>query len=74
MLAVERAADYEYNILSIDFTVAGTAPTVTFSITDPQNNDVPYDLANDPELTASPDPLQRRVEHGGLLQRKQYQR
>lgn len=54
MLAVERAANYEYNILSIDFTVAGTAPAVTFSITDPQNNDLPYDLANDPELTASP--------------------
>ena len=34
--------------------MAGTAPTVTFSVTNPLNNDAPYDLANDAELQASP--------------------
>lgn len=50
----ERAAEYQYNILSVDFLTPGTAPTVTFSITNPQNGDSPYDLANDAELAASP--------------------
>jgi OmcA/MtrC family decaheme c-type cytochrome len=54
MLAIEDAANYRYNILNIDFLGAGTAPTVTFSVTDPMNNDAPYDLANDAELQASP--------------------
>ena len=50
----ERAAEYQYNILGVDFLGAGTAPMVTFSISNPQNGDAPYDLANDAELTASP--------------------
>ena len=50
----ERAADYQYNILGVGFAGPGTAPTVTFSITNPQNGDAPYDLANDAELLASP--------------------
>jgi OmcA/MtrC family decaheme c-type cytochrome len=53
-LAVERAGNYSYNILAIDFIGPGTAPEVTFSITDPKNADTPYDLANDAELAASP--------------------
>jgi len=53
-LAVERAGNYSYNILAIDFLGPGLAPDVTFSITDPQNGDAPYDLANDPELASSP--------------------
>lgn len=54
ILEVEHAASYELNILTIDFMGPGTAPMVTFSISDPLNGDMPYDLANDPELTASP--------------------
>jgi len=54
MLAVERAANYRFNILTIDFLSPGTAPMVTFSVTDPLNADAPYDLANDPKLMASP--------------------
>ena len=54
MLAVERAANYSYNILAIDFLGPGMAPDVTFSITDPQSGDAPYDLANDPDLSSSP--------------------
>jgi OmcA/MtrC family decaheme c-type cytochrome len=54
MLAVEQAANYSFNILTIDFLGPGTTPMVAFSVTDPLNGDAPYDLANDPELAASP--------------------
>jgi OmcA/MtrC family decaheme c-type cytochrome len=54
MLAVERTANYQFNILGIDFMGPGTAPAVTFSVTDSLNSDTPYDLANDALLTASP--------------------
>ena len=54
MLAIEQAANYRFNILAIDFLGPGTSPVVTFSVTDPQNDDAPYDLANDPNLAASP--------------------
>jgi OmcA/MtrC family decaheme c-type cytochrome len=54
MPAVERAANYRFNIETIDFAGAGTAPSVTFSVTDPLSDDTPYDLANDAELKASP--------------------
>jgi len=49
---VERAAEYSFNLLNINY-VPGSAPVVTFSITDPTNNDQPYDLQNNPELTSS---------------------
>ena len=49
----ERAAEYQYNILAIDFLTPGSAPMVTFSITNPLNGDAPYDLANDADLLAS---------------------
>lgn len=52
-LARERRANYSFNILNVDFAGPGTAPAVTFSVTDPANGDAPYDLANDAELTAS---------------------
>ena len=51
--AEEDAERYSLNILAVDFLVPGTAPTVTFSVTDPTNGDMPYDLANDPDLTQS---------------------
>ena len=53
LLAVERAANYSYNILGIVFSGPGAAPDVTFSVTDPQNGDAPYDLVTDPDLSAS---------------------
>ncbi len=49
----ERAAEYQYNILGVDFLGPGTAPTVPVSITNPLDGDSPYDLANDPDLLAS---------------------
>ena len=51
ILPDEDAAKYSLNILAIDFLGPGTAPMVTFSVTDPTNGDMPYDLANDPNLT-----------------------
>jgi OmcA/MtrC family decaheme c-type cytochrome len=53
-LAVEGAANYQFNIISVVFMGPGTAPVVNFSVTDPQNNDAPYDLDNDAVLKASP--------------------
>ncbi len=53
MPLMERRDNYSFNILGIDFAGPATAPTVRFSVTDPANGDTPYDLATDPELTAS---------------------
>ncbi len=53
MLTVEQRDEYLFNILAIDFQGAGSTPTATFSITNPQNGNTPYDLANDPVMTAS---------------------
>jgi OmcA/MtrC family decaheme c-type cytochrome len=50
---LEGAANYRFNILAIDFLGPGTEPLVTFSVTNPQNDDEPYDLANDSDLTRS---------------------
>lgn len=51
ILTDEEAAKYELNIETIDFLGPGNAPRVTFSVTDPTNSDMPYDLENDPDLT-----------------------
>lgn len=51
ILTDEDAERYSLNILTIDFMGPGLAPDVTFSITDPTNGDMPYDLANDADLT-----------------------
>lgn len=47
------ARRFQYNILDIANTGEGQSPVVTFSITDPTNDDRPYDLASDPEFTGS---------------------
>ena len=47
------AAAYSFNILDVDFAglaIPPALPTVTFSVTNPQNNDAAYDLFNNPEL------------------------
>lgn len=46
------AAQFQYNILSITNTAPGSAPVIKFSITNPENNDKPYDIATDPAFTA----------------------
>jgi len=53
ILTREGADQYSFNILTIDFLGPGNEPDVTFSVTDPTNNNALYDLANDPVLTAS---------------------
>ncbi|MDO9265145.1 MAG: OmcA/MtrC family decaheme c-type cytochrome [Desulfosalsimonadaceae bacterium] len=45
-------ARFKYNIISIAGTAPGGFPAVTFSVTDPANGDLPYDILKDPEFTA----------------------
>lgn len=46
------AARFKYNILSVTPTTAGSAPVITFSVTDPTNTDRPYDVKADSAFTA----------------------
>jgi len=49
----QEASDlFEYNVVSIANAAVGQTPSVTFSITNPQDNDSAYDLATDPAWTA----------------------
>ncbi|WP_435099468.1 OmcA/MtrC family decaheme c-type cytochrome [Arhodomonas sp. AD133] len=43
---------FEYNILGVTATAPGQTPRITFAVTDPTNDDAPYDVLNDPEFTA----------------------
>ena len=54
LLAAEAAQKFQYNILSVTNTGEGESPVVTFSITDPTNNNAPYDLATDPAFNSGP--------------------
>ncbi len=47
------AANYQYNILSVTNGGPGSQPVIKFSVTDPNNNNQPYDLSTDPNFTAS---------------------
>lgn len=47
------AANYQYNIISVTNGGPGQDPVITFSVTNPNNNDQPYNLATDPNFTAS---------------------
>lgn len=42
------ARNYQYNIVSITNTAPGMTPVITFSVTNPQNGNAPYNLATDP--------------------------
>ncbi|MBI5259889.1 MAG: OmcA/MtrC family decaheme c-type cytochrome [Burkholderiales bacterium] len=46
------AARFQFNILSVSGTTPGAKPVVTFSVTDPTNNNKPYDIKADPAFTA----------------------
>lgn len=48
-LAGER---FQYNILGVTNTAPGETPVVRFSVTDPTNNDAPYNILTDPAFTA----------------------
>jgi OmcA/MtrC family decaheme c-type cytochrome len=47
------ARRFQFNVLEVSNTAEGQSPVVTFSVTDPTNEDAPYDLVNDPEFTGS---------------------
>lgn len=42
---------FQYNIIDVSNTAAGEFPVVRFSVTDPTNNDAPYNIQTDPEFT-----------------------
>ncbi|HEX3122012.1 MAG TPA: OmcA/MtrC family decaheme c-type cytochrome, partial [Rhodanobacteraceae bacterium] len=49
------AQAFRYNILSVTNTAPGMFPTIVFSVTNPQNNNLPYDIKKDPAFTATAD-------------------
>jgi OmcA/MtrC family decaheme c-type cytochrome len=52
-IRTETASEaFQYNILDVTGTGPGEFPTVTFSVTDPTNNDAPYDIQADAPFTA----------------------
>ena len=46
------AAKFQYNIISVAPTTAGSKPVITFSVTDPTNANAPYDITTAPAFTA----------------------
>ncbi|HJV96573.1 MAG TPA: OmcA/MtrC family decaheme c-type cytochrome, partial [Albitalea sp.] len=46
------AGRFQFNIISVSGVAVGGAPVVTFSVTDPTNNNAPYDIKSDPAFTA----------------------
>lgn len=46
------STEFSFNVLGVTNTGTGEFPAVTFSVTDPSNNDAPYDIGADPEFTA----------------------
>jgi len=46
------AAKFQYNIISVAPTTAGSAPVITFSVIDPTNANAPYDITTAPAFTA----------------------
>ena len=56
----QEASDlFQYNVLNIANAAIGQTPSVTFSVTNPQDNDSAYDLATDPAWTACADGTSR---------------
>ena len=50
ILEREAAAAYAYNLLNVTAPGPGAAPTATFSVTNPLDDDAPYDLETDAGL------------------------
>jgi OmcA/MtrC family decaheme c-type cytochrome len=51
ILEKEAGDKFKFNITSITNTAIGQNPVVQFSVTDPTNNDTPYDIHADPAFT-----------------------
>ena len=48
----EASGLFQYNVISIANAAVGQTPSVTFSVTNPQDNNSAYDLGTDPAWTA----------------------
>jgi len=46
------AANFQFNILSVTNTAPGQTPIVKFSVTNPANNNAPYNIQTDPAFNA----------------------
>ena len=44
---------FQFNLLGVTNTAPGQAPVVRFSVTDPTNNDAPYNILTDPAFTVA---------------------
>jgi OmcA/MtrC family decaheme c-type cytochrome len=44
---------FKYNLLGVTNTAPGQAPVVRFSVTDPTNNNAPYNILTDPAFTVA---------------------
>jgi OmcA/MtrC family decaheme c-type cytochrome len=49
--AALASGDFEYNIVSVNYTAASRSLEITFSVTNPNDSDAAYDLVADPEFT-----------------------
>ncbi|NDY95710.1 OmcA/MtrC family decaheme c-type cytochrome [Wenzhouxiangella limi] len=47
------AKRFQYNVLEVTNTSEGDSPVVTFSVTDPTNDDAPYDMTTHPAFSGS---------------------
>ncbi len=47
------AQKFQYNVLEVTNTNEGESPIVTFSVTDPTNDDAPYDMTTHPAFSGS---------------------
>lgn len=47
------ARNFRYNVLAVSNTAPGDSPVVVFSITDPANDDQPYDMTTHPAFSGS---------------------
>jgi OmcA/MtrC family decaheme c-type cytochrome len=58
------AKAFQYNILSVTDTAPGSFPKIVFSVTNPQNNNQPYDLKMDPAFTTTDGSTTLRIDIG----------
>lgn len=58
------AQEFKYNILSVTHTAPGMFPTVVFSVTNPKNGNLPYDLKTDPAFTTTDGSTTLRIDIG----------
>lgn len=50
---LEASKKFKYNIISVTNTAPGQTPVVKFSVTDPTNNNAPYNILTNPAFTVA---------------------